>query len=163
MRVKKIVLIRHAHRDVTDRSLDNGLSEKGHKQVQSLIQFTERDRASLFKNAKSIEWFSSPKIRCVHTLTPLARHWGQRIEIEKRVDEQGAFEESREMKKRIQKMIEQWTLSESDLIIVCSHGDWIPLAIELWTGSSVSLKKCGWAEIGQDGNQMILVDLIQRP
>jgi broad specificity phosphatase PhoE len=63
---KRIVFIRHAHRDTEIHSRDNGLSEKGKKQVRQVVRFS---RSRELENAL---FLTSPKIRCVETITPVA-------------------------------------------------------------------------------------------
>jgi broad specificity phosphatase PhoE len=145
---KTLVLIRHAHRDTTDRSADNGLSEKGVKQAAALLRYYVKafgDEES--KNKPRI--FSSPKRRCVETVTSIAREAGVRVETSSEFLEQGTDESLADMRKRAEKFVEKWKAekNQNELTIVCSHGDWLPAALQAAMGGRVELKKGAWAEL----------------
>jgi broad specificity phosphatase PhoE len=62
-----IVFLRHAHRDKPIPDKDNGLSDKGRKQVEDLLKDFKKG-----KIPKARIFWSSPKIRCQETLEPLS-------------------------------------------------------------------------------------------
>ena len=145
---KTLVLIRHAHRDTTHRSADNGLSEKGQKQAAALLRYYLK----AFADDKP-RIFSSPKRRCTETVIGIAREQGVRIETSSEFVEQQPGESLGDLRKRAERFIEKWRgeKNAAPLTIVCSHGDWLPAALLAATGARGELKKGAWAEITQDG------------
>ena len=154
---KTLVLLRHAHRDVEERSRDNGLSEKGEEQVRRMVEFARKrleDSAPVF--------LSSPKKRCVETLSPLARALGGRVVIDPRLSERSPVEGAAEYLARLEEFLDFWKYECPETTIVCSHGDWIPDAIHRLTGAESALKKCGWAEIEYLNGSGYLTWLVQK-
>ena len=79
--LKKLILVRHAHRDTDVRTRDNGLSDKGKDQVKKLIEFgCER-----LKN-EEVAFFTSPKKRCQETIGPVAKEFKKEVIIDERLD-----------------------------------------------------------------------------
>jgi broad specificity phosphatase PhoE len=158
MSTRKIVLLRHAHRDTTDRFLDNGLSEKGLKQAKAI--------ASHFREhfAKPTELLSSPKLRCQETLADYAEALSMEVEINNELIEQEATEASRDLEKRIVDYFKAWEESDKQFTVLCSHGDWIPIALYLLVDIQTDIKKAGWAELelDQDGSWK-LIDIQKKP
>jgi broad specificity phosphatase PhoE len=153
--VKTLLLIRHAHRNKLED--DNGLSQKGEKQAEQLRKYFKRNPL----NTKKVRVFSSPKKRCRETLEPLADLLDCEIEIDLRLDEQGHQEPNGTFLKRIAHFIEDWRNSPSGAWIACSHGDWLPLALDRLLGASISLNKGAFAEIRLDLADPELHKLIQ--
>jgi broad specificity phosphatase PhoE len=152
----KFVFIRHGHRDTSDRLKDNGLSDKGLEQSRRLAAyFKTRFVSDRGKDAETrLALFSSPKKRCIETLGPIAKLLGAKIAISDLLVEQTGLETESAFKKRIGKFLREDHGCET--AIVCSHGDWIPYAIELLSGASVDVKKASWVEI-ENGSLLRLI------
>jgi 8-oxo-dGTP diphosphatase len=113
--VAKIYLVRHAA--AGERRLwegddrDRPLSPKGWKQSEALAHRFERLDVSTLH--------SSPYLRCVQTLEPLAGRLGRSIATELRLCEEEPFEPALEL------------IAEVPAgAVLCSHGDIIPATIE---------------------------------
>ena len=152
---KTIILIRHAHRDNTNRELDNGLSEKGLKQVEVLKKWMP----PIVK-----EWecqgavaLTSPKKRCVETLTPVARRVLAPIEVWDDLDEQSNNESHEKFWERIQHSIHQIHKRPEELVLVCSHGDYLPLFIFHLLGLNLELNKGGACALDTDGRLLFFL------
>lgn len=146
---KRLVLIRHAHRDTEIHSRDNGLSEKGKKQVKQVVRFSRS------RELEAALYLTSPKIRCVETITPVAEENHSEVVIESRIGEGGSL-------KDLESFIDWWKYEAPDLVVACSHGDVIPLLIEKITGGSMTIKKAGWCEVELFGRDAILTWLVQK-
>lgn len=131
----RLVIVRHAHRDTFERSLDNGISEKGTKQVQDLVKDLEKGRLP-----KGSRFLTSPKSRCRETLEPLAMLCEKSIEVENRLDEQRDSESTRDFIKRLIEFSEALE-GLNGVVYICSHGDVIPELTELLLSKSFALKK----------------------
>ncbi|MBK9295178.1 MAG: histidine phosphatase family protein [Oligoflexia bacterium] len=129
------VFIRHAHRDTSERELDNGIDEKGRVQVEELIK-----KYKLNELPKADEFWSSPKLRCQETLEPLAKIEKAKLKIVEELDEQTNKESSKEFRKRIFNFLQKLKKAEK-VIYLCSHGDWLPEALQELTGMWVDVKK----------------------
>jgi len=156
---KTIVIIRHAHRDFYEnREQDNGLSPKGRRQVRKLFDFYFKRFPDM---DKPLLW-SSPKRRCKETLLPLASKLEQRLLEKEELDEQGPKENAKEFNARVGRTLKELKSSKSPLIILCSHGDWIPVFLKKACGLKLKLKKGGWAELEwEEGKAFRLTWLIQ--
>ena len=141
---KTLVIIRHAHRDTAKgRELNNGLSEKGRRQVRKIFDFFfER-----FPDMETPVFFSSNKKRCLETLEPLSRKLERKLNTNSCLLERTERETLSQFKARIKKFISQWEKSPAPLTVICTHGDWIPTFFKLLLGTSIDLKKGGWAEV----------------
>lgn len=144
--VKTLILIRHGHRDNSRRELDNGLDDKGREQAKAIKRFyTSRFSKDAEKNGL---WLvSSPKIRCVETLAPIAKSIDRPVDIHPALDEQGGKESRGAFQSRIQSFLQEWTKSQAALTLVSSHGDWLPLAVQELLGLQVDPKKGSWFEV----------------
>lgn len=149
---KTLIIIRHAHRDKDQgHDVDNGLSEKGQAQALRLLKcFRHRYRSENYALA------SSPKRRCIETVLPLVGY------DEGRVQKLACLDEGGSLKPKIEQFLQWWNKQQESLIVICSHGDWIPEFIELVTGESVTLKKCGWAELSETDDEIKLKEIIQK-
>ncbi len=144
---KTLVLIRHAHRDNTIRSRDNGLSEKGKEQAKWVKKyFFER-----FDDADSIWLVSSPKKRCLETIAPIADQAGLEIDINPDLAEQSDSETAQKFQDRVNRFLREWTQMPQPLTVVSSHGDWLPVAVFHLLGCQCDFRKGGWLEIEWDG------------
>jgi broad specificity phosphatase PhoE len=185
---KTLILIRHAHRTTEDRSKDNGLSPKGQAQVKQLVKFAKRRLASLSqkslsqkskgseknsqvseksKSAKktdlpAVKFYSSPKKRCIETVAPVAREYLQTIEIEDLLTEHSSSENEALYLARIDEFLDTWKYEAGNVTVVCSHGDWIPLAIQKLTGVKLNLRKSGWVEVVYFNGACTLNWVVQR-
>ncbi|MCC7405064.1 MAG: histidine phosphatase family protein [Bdellovibrionales bacterium] len=151
----RLVLIRHAHRDTSDRDQDNGLSAKGKEQVKGLKRFVQarRKREEDFAQGR-VMWLSSPKLRCRETLDPLVEKLAQgEAVVDLRLDEQGPGESDSELSRRIQAFIKELAHQKPDWVFVSSHGDWLPYALDLITGCPLSMKKGAWVELQMEGSK----------
>lgn len=156
----KVFLIRHAHREITDRSADNGLSEKGRDQAKQLAQyFASRLESQLCHSYL----FSSPKRRCQETLQELAAQAKKEIVVLEDLEEQRRDEDSRAFTTRLQTVMNDWSLNFQDkTILACSHGDWIPEALYQLCNIKSDIRKAGWAELHYDAeNSWTLQDLAE--
>ena len=95
---KTLVLIRHAHRDVpSDRTKDNGLSERGQEQIKKLLKFYK----SRFELLPAL-LLSSPKKRCIETVSGIAKELQTKLGVDAHLDEQGTQETAALMSARIE-------------------------------------------------------------
>ncbi len=134
---RTLVLVRHAHRDrLAGREIDDGLSEKGQKQVHLVLNHYR----SRFGD-ESTCLASSPKLRCIETLMPLSNSLDVLIQKVDSLDEGG------ELRKKTQEFLHWWSAQPSRLTVACSHGDWIPAFLQFNCGAWVDLNKGGWIEL----------------
>jgi broad specificity phosphatase PhoE len=152
---KTLVMIRHAHRDTSRRELDNGLDDKGREQAKAVKRFFS-DRFGDFDQAKGLWLVSSPKLRCQETLLPIAKEVGRPVDVHPGLDEQSAKESSNAFANRIAGFFKEWAQADRDLTILCSHGDWLPLAAFRLLSLNLDLKKGSWFEIDWNGGQTTL-------
>lgn len=134
----RLVLVRHAHRDTSHGRLrDNGLSAKGWKQADKFASWAVSslplDRTALA---------SSPKVRCVETLEPLSRP----IRRWESLSEQRARESDTAFRQRVANALQAALRKKSKAVVLCSHGDWLPVAAEVLTGHPLEWKKGAWKE-----------------
>ena len=141
---KTLIIIRHAHRDTSKgQEVNNGLSDKGRRQVRKLFDFFfER-----YPDYEKPVLITSPKKRCVETLEPLARKLERKIHLEKDLEERSSEETSAEFKRRVRRFAKHWLQQKEKLTVISSHGDWIPVFLKELIGVSVHLQKGGWIEI----------------
>jgi len=145
MKNRTLILVRHAHRDTSDRERDNSLSDRGREQAKAVSRYF-RER---FKKESAL-LVSSPKVRCIETLLPLADKLGVDVKVVDLLDEQS--ESDAGFQRRLEKFFRWWKLRGPELVVACSHGDWIPAFAHKVLGLSVDLKKGGWLEIeARDG------------
>lgn len=134
--MKTLYLIRHCHRDLSDRSLDNGLSSKGWDQARQIIDWFQS------KNLPNPpELLSSPKLRCRETLLLLSNHYKVPVRIDPGLEEQRPQEASSDFGRRVLQWFTAWDQSTQPITLVCSHGDWIPVLIALATGQRKEVAK----------------------
>lgn len=143
---RRLILIRHCHRDTGDRSLDNGLSAKGEKQRQKLVEFM-RGRMTEEQGMREAAFYSSPKRRCFESIEPLAQLAGCKLERHTSLDERHKDESLSELNLRIQRLAKEWIASPAEYTFMSSHGDVLPLLAYHVLGASVDFKKGSWLEI----------------
>jgi 8-oxo-dGTP diphosphatase len=144
-----LIIIRHAHRDTAVRALDNGLSKKGKSQARRLLKYF---RKRFGTDTKNITLMSSPKKRCMETLEPIAQFLGTEVSAAPLLLEQEKLESASSLERRVQKFLKQSSTMRGTLVI-CSHGDWIPLALKAACGATAAPGKGSWIEI--EGEQLI--------
>lgn len=147
-----LIIIRHAHRDTSSgSSRDNGLTEKGQEQAKKLKKYFK----SHFGQTLPVI-LSSPKVRCVETVEKISKQTGAAIEIEPLLDEGGGLEQKAE---RL-----EFKLSEmgSEVVILCSHGDVIPVLTMHLVGTPILLDKGGWIHLEQVGKRFTLRQVVQQ-
>jgi broad specificity phosphatase PhoE len=154
---KRLLLVRHAHRNTDEPSRDNGLSEKGHEQVERLVRYFQEQ----LKDEK-IQFFTSPKKRCRETLGPIAKTLKGDIEVDDRITETGPIENQSELRSRLESFFDEWLYEGTDVTVVCSHGDIIPVVVERLTGARIGIKKAGVVEIEAIGRDCFLMGLLQK-
>ncbi len=153
--MKTLVIIRHAHRDKDlGREADNGLSTKGKRQARRVAKFFEKRFSKGYKKSR-IAFLSSPKRRCVETLELAARKHRAKVEALRDLDEGG------NLSAKVDAFVRRWRESDQDLIVICSHGDWIPVFFEKFLGLCIDLKKGAWAEVEMEGHSRKLTWLLQ--
>jgi broad specificity phosphatase PhoE len=145
---KILILIRHAHRDTTRIELDNGLSGEGVSQAKTLANSLK----GIFR-LKNAVLLSSPKRRCIETLEPIRLLGNLKIETDPLLVEKQEIETFSHFKKRIEQFIESWQSQQNALTLICSHGDWLPEAVEILVGAKSEFKKGSWAELFISNNR----------
>lgn len=156
---KRLILVRHAHRDNTMRQLDNGLSDKGFDQAKYIKRyFTARFGDEEIK--ESLWLVSSPKIRCVETLLPLSKALGRPVDSHPQLNEGEMGEGGRAMEARVQNFLKEWKQSKVETTVACSHGDWLPIAFHQLLGIYLEPKKGSWFEIEWESDRPELVSYI---
>lgn len=151
---KTLVVVRHAHRTKElGQGADNGLSEKGREQARRVAELFKRR----FESEDKPRLISSPKKRCRETLEPLADRLGIAVEIDPILDE------GEQVEKRVRELVSRWKSGPDPLLVICSHGDVIPLLLELLVGAELELKKGAWAQVDLEHGHARLFELIQKP
>lgn len=154
---RELVIVRHAHRDTSDRDLDNGLSEKGRRQAKQISDYLLKTKL------KEALILSSPKARCVETLEPFSKKISETLEIEPLLDEQGSSESQKIFFLRLHQLVELLLESKEKTIVICSHGDVIPSLIKILTGEDADLKKGGLVKILLGTKKAKLESICQSP
>ncbi len=156
---KRLVIVRHAHRDKPMGSaFDNGISKKGRKQAKAIVKlYRERfdDEMALI--------YSSPKLRCIETVEPLASKIASKIVPLDLLIESGPEEGPEDLVRRVRQFCTQWKKESSPIVIACSHGDWIPVFFQELVGTPIDLKKGAWAEIESKNGETKLTWIVQEP
>ncbi len=156
---KRLVIVRHAHRDKPmGHSGDNGISKKGTKQTKGVTRLYEER----FGDVKPVI-YSSPKLRCIETVEPLAEKKNAKLTISDLLDEAGPDESPEDFVKKVREFANQWKKHESEIVIACTHGDWIPTFFYEILGTSIDLKKGGWAELELEDGKPKLSWIVQEP
>lgn len=110
-----IYLVRHAkageRRVWSDDDIDRPLSKKGWRQAEAVgKRLAGKDATALY---------SSPYVRCIQTLEPLADRLGTKVHVEQRLCEDEPFEPVLELLGEVE-----------DGAVLCSHGDIIPAVLQ---------------------------------
>jgi broad specificity phosphatase PhoE len=149
---KTLILIRHAHRDTSNRELDNGLSAKGKDQAKFLKRFFA-ERFSPDDTRQGLWLLASPKKRCFETLEPIAKHAESTIDRNPDLDEGQNGESIEAMTKRVQHFLHEWHQHQAGITVACSHGDWLPIAVSELLGFGHEMKKGSWFEVELENSQ----------
>lgn len=83
----------------------------------------------------------------METVGPLGDLCGVEIKTLATLREQGLFESHPRFRTRTARAVDSLQRDLSPLMIICSHGDWIPIAMEHLTGARLRLKKGGWIQV----------------
>lgn len=152
---KTLILLRHAHRDNSDRSADNGLSDKGKEQAKSIRRFfLERfDKDDLEDGLWVV---SSPKKRCQETISPVTKELKHELDIHPDLSEHAPGESFSAFQARIERFLREWKNSKAGITVVVSHSDWLPLAVQSLYGKLIEFKKGAWVEFEADQNELML-------
>lgn len=158
--MKKLVLIRHAHRDTSKgREQDNGLDALGKKQRKELTKFFLKKFAH-----ESIEIYSSPLKRCLQTVKKISENLNVPLYSALELTERGQLkrgESEREFQNRIGKFLGKVRRSKKEVVVLCCHGDWIPEALDKLIGCPIELKKGAWVQLESKKSRIQLETLIQ--
>jgi len=123
--MSQIYLVRHAkageRRLWKGDDIDRPLSKKGWKQAELVSKRLAKLDPGLV--------FSSPYVRCVQTLEPLAKRLGTTVEIDQRLCEHEPVGPLLEL-----------LADTADQTVLCSHGDIIPAAILALRKSGTNLR-----------------------
>lgn len=128
------IFLRHAHRDTSDKNLDNGLSPRGIRQGKRLEEWIKKNHPFVLEHV-----FSSPKKRCLETAQFVCKVLNLKLEVLTELDEQNPFETEKEFKKRIQRLIESSSFLNQSLF--CSHGDVLPEIGQILGKPHLSIEK----------------------
>ena len=148
---KTLIILRHAHRDTSNRSLDNGLDEKGLEQVTKLKKFFSENYS-----VKNPQAFSSPRLRCQETIAAVGN-----FETMDLLDERNSKENEKEFIARVEKFIEWWKTKAENFCVICSHGDWIPTFLYRTIHKPLDLKKAGLIEMNLVSDEIFLKNIFQ--
>jgi broad specificity phosphatase PhoE len=127
-----IYFLRHAHRDVDDPSVDNGLSEKGWEQCEDIVRYFKKNVPRLD------EARSSPKLRCRQTTEFAARAYGLKVSEDWGLHEAGA-DGDREFRDRVVRYLEKLRSEKRDLLLG-THGDVLDIILR-WGSQRGEIKK----------------------
>lgn len=152
---KTLILIRHGHRDNSRREMDNGLDDKGREQAKAIKRFFT-ERFSKDDTGSGLWLVSSPKLRCVETLQPIAKALDRPVDVHPGLDEQNGRESGKGLEGRVQAFLKEWSDSKARLTVLCSHGDWLPLATVHLLGLQQDFKKGAWFEVEAIGLRGVL-------
>ncbi|MBU6153570.1 MAG: phosphoglycerate mutase family protein [Bdellovibrionales bacterium] len=158
---RTLIFIRHAHRDTEDPSRDNGLSEKGKAQVTDLVHYFKSWCNREHEDAR-IKLMCSPKKRCIQTLEPIAAALERKLDVDARISEVQFLETEVSVRERLEAFLQDWKSRSSEVTLVCSHGDVIPLCVQMLTGARIGIKKAGFVQIEGVAGDFFLTALIQK-
>lgn len=120
----RILIFRHAERENSGAS-NPPLSSRGLKQAEKLAELIATD-----KLPKPTKLWASPRLRSQQTLAPAQNNFAVEMQIQKDLDERQSSETVEQFQKRIKKFI-QTCESQSGVIYICSHLDWLEEACYL--------------------------------
>jgi broad specificity phosphatase PhoE len=79
-------------------------------------------------------------VRCLETLAPLARP----VRSWPSLGEQRGRESDAAFRKRVALALRAALRKKAKVVVLCSHGDWLPVAAELLTGRPLDWRKGAW-------------------
>jgi broad specificity phosphatase PhoE len=115
----KLILLRHGDR--SPGFSDVPLSEKGHAQARELTQKKEL--------LNSTQVYCSPKRRALQTIEPLMTVLGKKAEVTNDLDQMRHIESPTDFLNRIQRFIDTLPKNSSEIVLLCSHSDWLQQAV----------------------------------
>jgi 8-oxo-dGTP diphosphatase len=132
-----VYLVRHAKAGDRERWADDDrlrpLSGRGHRQAHLLID--------LLADAMFERILSSPYVRCMQTVVPIAGARGLPVEPVEALAEEGPLEDALEL-------VQKHAISGA---LMCMHGDLMPMLLDHYASSGVELthelrwpKGCTW-------------------
>jgi phosphohistidine phosphatase SixA len=124
-----LYLIRHAHAGSRSSwnadDMDRPLSPQGCDQAQHLVR--------LLNGAKVVAVRSSPAVRCVQTVAPIAAAHGLDV------DHDPLLTEGHDAGRAISALLDATTAAGEGDVVACSHGDMIPRAMGLLVSDGLSI------------------------
>jgi 8-oxo-dGTP diphosphatase len=125
----RLYVIRHGaagNRSEWDKSDDlRPLSHKGRRQSDAI--------ADMLASAGISRLVSSPSVRCVQSLEPLAQRLGEAVETDERLAEGHDGEEALDLANELRK--------NADAAALCSHGDVIPDLLRILKATTTRFKE----------------------
>ena len=123
-----LYLVRHAHagsrRSWDANDIERPLSARGDLQAAHLIELLDgRPVAAVL---------SSPAVRCVQTVTPLAESFGLAVQVD------ALLHEGVDAGRAALHLLEQASATDGD-VVACSHGDVIPRAMGLLVSDGMTI------------------------
>ncbi len=158
-----LALIRHAHRDTTQGvNLDNGISQRGQEQV-AWLENVLKTQSVLSPILDQAQWVSSPLIRCQETLAPLAKKFLKEPDLSIELETRREDEAKNAFRRRVKGVMHQWLQRRSELEIWCTHGDWIPAALQHITGTVPLCRKGSLIVLRLEDGDVELAEIRQPP
>lgn len=149
---QKLILLRHASRNHSQ----NELNSVGLEQAESRAKYFSQNLSS-----QGLKILSSSKKRCVQTAQAIASNLGLGFEKSEDIEERRANEDSKCFEKRVTDSLKKSLRKDFETLIICSHSDWLFIAMRDWAELRISLDEACWAEFQKQANEeWILRDLI---
>lgn len=126
----KLFLFRHAEKEMSQGFATRNnpsLSKNGHHQAQKIVEMIEALSAK-DPAVKPEMILSSPKIRAVQTLTPLAEKFGIKVQLSEELFERHHEESGAEFINRVKGFLE-WLETLNKTVYVVTHFDWLDAAM----------------------------------
>lgn len=134
------------------------MDEKGTRQAELIKEHFHQRFQSM--DPKELDFQTSPKKRCVETLEGLAKSLKKEAFITPLLDERQSGEDSKAFTKRIRSFLESFKQQKAEIVMACSHGDYIPSFIKLTTDLSTDIGKAGWIELSYENDQWRVEELV---
>lgn len=150
-----IYLVRHARAESrsgwTDGDSTRPLTEAGHRQARAI--------ADGWSHGHPVAVRSSPRLRCVQTVEPLAERFGLQVEIEPLLEEDTPFE-----------LVLPVLEAAPEETVWSSHGDVIPAVMDallrrglVLTGSAGALKKGAMFVLHRGNGSFTTAEYVEAP
>ncbi len=146
-----VFLLRHGHRHVIYERDDNGLSERGNQQVSELSQYL----LPLCEHNSPL-LVCSPKLRCLETVAPLAQLLNVEVRVSQFIDEQNGNESQFDFESRVKNYVSDICHALPDTLIICSHGDVLPLILHNLTRQTMLFRPAGLVRLAQSGSRFLI-------